>query len=416
MAGKPVVRAGPPSAGRLLARLVDQPELAAAVRRLEPRALSRVIDRIGLEDAGEIVALATSEQLQGVFDDDLWHSLRPGQDEQFDAERFALWLEIMLEAGAARAADRLIELDDELVTLGLHRNLLVVDMERLTAEMALGGQESEITEKALDSSLHQEMDGYLVIARRHDHWDAILDLLLALDRSHHPYLQRLLERLEHASEGVIEEGGGLHAVLTAGDMLESDAAAAREDRRAADGYISPSQATAFLKLVAATDLDRLEDEPEDPITGAYFRELVRPRAAAAPAPATEQAPLDHLVTILQDEEVLAAPRAQLPSGAPETATGLLLQSALASLLELDPVRHARCVQELAYLANVLAAGPGRAGRPFRPAEAAEAALATCTRGLEQLILTRAASAGDATAVLAHLGPVKLFRAGWRARP
>jgi len=84
------VRTQPASPTRLLMRILDQPELVAAVRELPAPVLGRLIDRVGLEDAGELVALASSEQLQGVFDQDLWRAAAPGEDEQFRPERFAL--------------------------------------------------------------------------------------------------------------------------------------------------------------------------------------------------------------------------------------------------------------------------------------------------------------------------------------
>ena len=60
----------------------------------------------GLEDCGELVALATPEQLTRVFDLDLWRSARAGRDEQFDPDRFGLWLEVLAESGVSLAAQR----------------------------------------------------------------------------------------------------------------------------------------------------------------------------------------------------------------------------------------------------------------------------------------------------------------------
>src|SRR5512147_2601443 len=70
---------------RLLDRILDTPHLAHVVPRLQPELLHRVIQYCGLEDCGELVALATPEQLARVFDLDLWHASQPGQNEQFDA-------------------------------------------------------------------------------------------------------------------------------------------------------------------------------------------------------------------------------------------------------------------------------------------------------------------------------------------
>ena len=115
---------------RLLARLLDDPSLVTTVQSLAPRALLQVIDHIGLEDSGEIVALATTEQLRQLFDDDLWKSERPGIDETFDADRFALWLEVMLEAGEDFVVEKLVDLPEDLVTLAIHRHVLVLDLDR----------------------------------------------------------------------------------------------------------------------------------------------------------------------------------------------------------------------------------------------------------------------------------------------
>ena len=73
-----------------LQRILDSPHLAKAVARLQPELLHRVIQKVGLEDAAELVALATPEQLSRVFDLDLWQAARPGVEEQFDAARFGI--------------------------------------------------------------------------------------------------------------------------------------------------------------------------------------------------------------------------------------------------------------------------------------------------------------------------------------
>jgi hypothetical protein len=387
--------------------MLEQPDLVAAVRGLEGRVLGRVIDRVGLEDAGELVALATPEQLTAVLDEDLWRSRRPGQDEEMDPDRFALWLEILREAGDQAAAARLVELDHQLVALGLHRALLVVESARLGRELGGGGTASDLLDKALDESLVFELDDYHLIARRHDGWDAIIALLVALDRDHHDYLMRLLEQLAYLSAEQIDDDGGLYEVLTSGDMLEVDVAAAREDRRAGEGFVAPSSATAFLKLARTPALAGLEAEPVDPITAAYFRQLGPPRAAAPGHAAPTTRATDPLVEVLLDEEVIAPPRAQL---SPASSGEDPLAAALAELFERDPARHVRCLQELAYLANVLAAGHAIDGRAPRPAEAADLALATCRHGLSRLHAREPAA--PTTQLLARFGPVKLFRAGW----
>ena len=52
--------------------------------------LHRVIQNCGLEDCGELVALATPGQLAHVLDVDLWRPATAGGDDTLDAERFGV--------------------------------------------------------------------------------------------------------------------------------------------------------------------------------------------------------------------------------------------------------------------------------------------------------------------------------------
>src|SRR4051812_23279185 len=95
----------------LLVRILETPHLARIVPQLPPELLHRVIQSCGLADCGELVALATPVQLAAIFDLDLWRPARPGLDEQFDGDRFGLWLEVMMESGAPLAARKLTDVD-----------------------------------------------------------------------------------------------------------------------------------------------------------------------------------------------------------------------------------------------------------------------------------------------------------------
>lgn len=87
------------SSHTLLKRMLDEPDLVTLVQTLEPTQLARVIEHIGLEDASEILQFATTTQLGSVIDDDVWRAAFPGQDPSFDAARFLLWLDVLLECG-----------------------------------------------------------------------------------------------------------------------------------------------------------------------------------------------------------------------------------------------------------------------------------------------------------------------------
>ena len=278
----------------VLARILDTPDLVRVVQKLEPTALARVIDAIGLEDAGEIAALMTTRQLEAVFDHDLWHAEQPGGDETFDADRFALWLSVMREAGDEFAARKLLELDEDLVTVALCQQLLVLDADQLTLEMSeCRSQDDAWLEKALESSLYYELDRFFLVARNAEGFETLVQLLATLDRDHHDFVERLLERCCRLSREAIDDGGGLYEILTSQEELESDIAAARGDRREARGYVSAGDARAFLALARMTNMDELlADDDRDAITKAYFRALAtepaRPASSGEAASADEE--------------------------------------------------------------------------------------------------------------------------------
>jgi hypothetical protein len=74
--------------------------------------------------------------------------------------------------------------------------------------------------------------------------------------------------------------------------------------------------------------------------------------------------------------------------------------------------HEQRMQELAYLANVLAAGCSLEGRTLRPLESAHAAVAACNLGIEHLLQVASART-TAVAVLERQSADKVFRIGWR---
>src|SRR6185436_6987042 len=113
--------------------------------QLRPDLLHGIIRHCGLEDCGEIVALATPEQLAQVFDLDLWRAAKAGLDEQFDADRFGVWLEVLLETGAAVAAQKLAGIDAELVITGLAQHALVYDRAAVTPYETLDGEQVDMS-------------------------------------------------------------------------------------------------------------------------------------------------------------------------------------------------------------------------------------------------------------------------------
>ena len=149
----------------LLDRILDTPHLAHVVPRLPPEMLHRVIQTCGLEACGELVALATPGQLARVFDLDLWSPAQPGLDEQFDADRFGLWLEVMMESGAASAARTLAGVDVELATAAFAHHVRVFDPAAVSVPSTDGEEMPDIGET--DEGPRIEVGGYLIVGEAH---------------------------------------------------------------------------------------------------------------------------------------------------------------------------------------------------------------------------------------------------------
>ncbi|HKY38515.1 MAG TPA: DUF6178 family protein [Polyangiaceae bacterium] len=380
------------------------PNLPERVRALTGPALGKLIDRVGLADAAELVALASTEQLSEIFDQDLWRSAESGVDERFVAERFLLWLEVMSEVGERFVAERLADLPQDLVVLAVHRHLWVLSLADLERELSGDEDEAYAAQKAFESCLSEELDEYQLIWRGGDGWDQLLAALVALDRDHHGLLVDLLERCAALSRGSIDDSGGLYEVLNGEEMLEDDLAGERESRRAAAGYVAPSAALSFLRLAAGPASDETPLTEHDPLTRAYFRRL-------DPKRATPAAPTAH------SPRLLVGAAADL--AAPATATESLLLQALRALADEQPETLAARAEELGYLANVLCAGASFDGRRLRPVEGIELAIQAVSTGLE-LACRGEPSAASAAAALGRYpcdGLLRLaFRLAGRADP
>ncbi|MDF3065912.1 MAG: hypothetical protein K0R38_1513 [Polyangiaceae bacterium] len=382
-----------PTPTQLLARVLEAPHLAHQVQSLPGPVLAKLIEEVGLQDAGELVALATTQQLAEVLDEDLWRSEKPGEDAVFDSERFLVWLEVLAEAGERFVAERLAELPEDLVTLAFHRHVLVLPLADLRAELGREDDEAEAAEKALASCLSEELEDFQLIWRGGDGWDDVLGALLALDRDHHSIAVNLLERCAHLSRAHIDDHGGLYEVLTADEMLESDLSAEREARRTERGFVTPSAAAGFLRL-ALRGADETPFTEHDPLTRGYFRDLSR---QPTPAPVAASSALVGLLADAGVIEERAVPRLSDWASRSEP----LIIGALRVLAERSPHLFAERSEELAYLSNVLVAGASVDGRRLRPVEAVAHAIDGVSAGLALAAGAHEPSAELAADVLAR---------------
>lgn len=394
------------SSKHLLWQLVDSPHLVETVRALPGPAFSALVRQIGLEDAGEVIALATTEQLVAAFDEDLFVNARPGQRESFDPERFATWLEVLLEAGDAVAARKVASLSIDFVVHALSQLVLVLDHDALQLQMGEGGRAAHAADKAIESSLSEEIDGYLLIARKPDGWDAVMALITALDQQHRAFLTTVLDRAAGLASPLIDNLAALTEVLSEEESLAEDVEAEREERRVRHGFVEPRAARSFLSLakqpLGSPSADR------DPVTRAFFRDRDRATSATSvhAAPLEQVAPAT-LLSLLTEHGVIQGPHRALGAaqsvgddsvrGAEPTVAvdgsqpGPKIAVFFAALQRLQQEKsdsfHQR-MEELAYLSNVLVAGASDRGERFRPAHAAEAALATVFFGACLLVNER----------------------------
>jgi hypothetical protein len=369
----------------LLGRLLSTPHLAHVVPRLQPQVIHRVIQRCGLEDSGELVALATPEQLERVFDLDLWRAARPGHDEQFDAGRFGVWLEVLVEAGADIAARKIAEMDTAIVTAGFAQHLRVFDRAAVSRYTTTDGQEIE---EKIDSAgeLTCEVGGYVAVARRADSWEAIVAVLACLAEDHHDCFDRVMRGcLAVSSEG--HEIDGLDDLLEARDQAMFDVAFEREQRRHTSGFVSPAEARAFLEASRRVRVERHAMPPLDPIARAHLA-TTPPPVTSTPPPlddSTSQS-LAAVVELLTEAGVVTSapqPRALLAGADVPVSRLRYIEAHMQFVLDRDAVIASQRTDELAFLANTIAAGCSVQARPLSAEEAWNAALAVCNLGLEK---------------------------------
>jgi hypothetical protein len=377
----------------LLERILETPHLAQVIPQLQPEVLHRVIERCGLEDCAELVMLTTPEQLTRILDLDLWRAASAGRDEQFDPDRFGVWLEVLMEAGTQRAAEKLSEMDPDLIVAGLAGHVRVFDPAAVTPYSTLDGD--VMTPAAnLGDGPTAEIGGFLLAAKRTDAWDALTSILTFL-QAEHPSLFAALMGGCRALSYSRPEVDGLDTVLDVDGQAMFDLAICRERRREAQGYSTPAQARAFLQMSRELQLNSVPPEP-NLIARAYFQALDAsangnesdpPAAAqASGAEPNEKAAADAVaavVEVLMDAGIVAPqPRALLNAADDERPHFERLQRHMRAAIDRDARVCSARNQELAYLANVIMAGCSIQARPWTLQEASDAAVAVCNLGLE----------------------------------
>lgn len=429
---RPKQQAG--DARALLARLTETPSLARAIPRLAPEQLYAVVQRCGLEDCGELLTLATSEQLSAVLDLDLWRIDHTAGEERFDASRFCAWLEALLESGAAAAARSVALMDPSLVTAGLAPQVAVFDPAVFAP--ASESDESDMRRSAaVDGRPTLEVGGYTIVGRRTEYWDTIVAVLVALSEEHPDRFHRVMRGCRQLSNSR-PEVDGLHDLLADSEQTLFDLGFERERRRDSKGYVTPAQARAFLDSSRQLSLEQDVAPPPSPVFTAYLRALgtnddSKGRPSREPEtsdePATPGEPASRVtppVDVLLDAGLAATrPRALIGGSRGELPGPPRLREQMELARACDESAFSRRTQELAFLANVVVAGCTVQARALTSREAGDAVAATCNLGLENWPLpwlghsAPALASVDATGTLphdflVHADLTTVFQVGW----
>lgn len=394
MARRSLVRT---QSSKLLKTLLDNPELPTFVKRLEAPTLNKLIERIGVEDAGPLIEFTTDHQLRSILDESLWSSLTPGQPEVHRPEEFIRWLYILYEQGEEFLAQRLVGLGLDYVTLNFAQLISVNDQDAILSE-----DYAVLERYAGPAAYAEEFEGHFVTALYDEEWDITRAALAALQAVQPEFLAHVLYRCCQPSVS----------------FLMYDTTGERRDSKENIGYVTPESATAFLKLTRLKSLASLIDGGNyDPVSARYFSQLgAAPKEddyedsdgeSAEPVHAPDAERLKELEETLVEAEIVSDGFSGLLLPAPEQDGLLPVKEALDGLQRVDPGLFTKRLSELVYLSNVLIAGVTLDGRRFDEVDAAHAVLATCNIGMSYF----GEGSGDGQSI--RDGLVRLFRIGWQ---
>ena len=392
-AGRPPEGRSHPHQNRLSRRSAKREggSLSKEIPHLAPETLHALVRHKGLDAAADLVAAATPEQLQAVFDIDLWRPSSSGHDERFDADRFGEWVEALVDSDEVLAARTIAALDEGLVITGLSRYVRVFDPAALL--MPVSEDEAADLDLPAFTGLSREICGYVVRASRTDTWDAIVALLFALAEHHPARFNDLMcgcRRLSNSRPEI----DGLDDLLMAPEQVLHDVAAERDRRRSLQGYVSAADAAAFLQMARQRRNPAGVPGTANPIVAASFRAAAEdaepvstnrqePVGRTESSDAESRESLEALDALLEDAGLLTGrPRGLLPASQDDSTRPARMEALLRHLADCDEIALAARSRELAFLANVLAAGCPVQARAFTTQEASEAAIAICNLGLE----------------------------------
>jgi hypothetical protein len=335
-----------PRGQRRMEALLAADDPAAAVAALPATELYQIITDVGLAEAGELVALATPEQIRGCLDIDVWDR------DQVQMEALKPWLQVLVDTGYEKLAEVWEKLDPELAALTLQRFTRIYDL-------------------ALEETAPEDAEG--PVLHTPDTFFALE--ILAEDDETIALVQRVLEDLYRADpSGVLARHSIMAARSEPAAELEEMSHRWRSGRMSDLGYVDYYEALEVFRPLDPASV-RIGEGSEDHV----------------PAPDPE------------DPEQVAGAVGLMPA---PVAEGVVGASFLARALDRidDPAELARLESAVMVLVNrVLAAMRVPAGNSEALKQGAEHAAATVSLGLEAL------SQGDLARAAGALRSVSLTR-------
>lgn len=400
----------------LVRKLLDNPQLPAYIASLEAPVLDRLIRHIGVEDAQELVALASPAQMQELVEIETWANEHPGEAESFEPGKFLEWVDLWREMGAGFMTERLVELGEEPFVLALQHFAAVVNME----EAGISG--------AVDN-----FGKYAVLSKDEANWPVLLNVLTQVWAEDPDFLTRVLGRSSFQRSVLVQDSTEMDTER----VLHHDLAYDRDRRLEGKGYVTPLSATLFLSGAKNAGIDELliqvgydvstrghleiagseteKGQVASPAGDAETEAGVTSDTEVVPVSPERDENWQALDRLLKQEKIVpAAPSGKLLAG-PSRAHELYVKRVLKALGDRDPVALQERLDEIVYLANVLVSGSAVQGGEFTEEEAAKAVHATCNLGLEYCLFEDPWD--DEASVLKSFtdgepGMVKAFRIGY----
>ncbi len=356
-----------PRGVRRMEALLEAPDPEAAVAALSVPDFYFLVKEVGLADAGDLVALATPEQVRGALDLEVWDRDRV----QLDAA--GPWLASLIEAGPDKLAEMWAGLDAELRALLVARGATVVDHSL--------GEELPDEEERPSFSTPDTFFTIIVTAEREDDVRMIYRLVDDLYRVD-PELARhtlLAARSELPSE--LEEMSYRWRAGRMADLGYADFYEALEVFRPLDpDTVKIDEGTAEPRETAPGDEARAAGLPApvaEPIAGTFLARALEQITDAVESERLEQAVVHLVNRVLSalrvkpgDEEAVraatAAAAATLSIGLEHLTAGRIERAPAAlsavSLIRLHRLGHS-IVLRLARMARLLAPRSLTAGEP-----------------------------------------------------